>query len=692
MPEILYIEDLIIDTAQMVRPPERLAVSQAAKKYRKLNIPGGYVGPWKNEVTPYLVEPMDVLNSRDYTGMCFVGPAQTGKTDMVLNWVAHTAICDPTDMMIIEKSQATARDFSMRRLDRLYRHSPEVGARLIPGRQNQNTYDSKFKAGQLLTLSWPTINELSGKPIPRIWLTDYDRMPEDIDGEGSPYDLAAKRTTTFKSFGMTAVESSPGYEVENPKWMPTSKHEAPPTKGILSIYNRGDRRLWYWRCVSCHSTFEPHFSLFQYPVSKDIMESAEQVVMPCPHCGQIYVHESGTKDGPGKHEMNHQHARWVKDGCVWMENGAISGAPFRSNIASFWLKGAAAAFTDWKGLVAKYLQAIEVYERTGDSDPLKTTINVDQGLPYTPIDVAGSRLPEDLKNRAEELAEKQVPEGVRFLIASIDVQKNRFVVQVHGFGPYGDIWVVDRFDIRKSMRKDEDGERYWISPGSYLEDWFLITDEVMKKTYLLADGSNRHMSIRMTFCDSGGREGVTAKAYDYWRHLRDKQGEHLHRRFLLLKGSPLKGAPRVAVSYPDSERKDRKAGARGEVPVLMINSDVIKDQVDKMLDRETSEGGKVTFPEWLPDSFYSELTAENRTAKGWENPKRLRNEAWDLLCYAVAGSLCQHIAIERIDWNKPPSWAAEWPKNDLVSTDEKGRFTAPKTKSYDFAKLGNELL
>jgi len=291
MAEIQFIEDLILDTAQMVRPPERLAVSEAAEKYRKLNIPGGYVGPWKNEVTPYLIEPMDVLTSRDYTAMAFVGPAQTGKTDMVLNWVAHSAICDPADMMIIEKSQATARDFSMRRLDRLYRHSVEVGQRLIPGRQNQNTYDSKFKAGQILTLSWPTINELSGKPIPRLWLTDYDRMPEDIDGEGSPFDLAAKRTTTFKSFGMTAVESSPGFEIENPKWMPTTKHEAPPTKGVLSIYNRGDRRRWYWRCVSCKNAFEPDFSLIQYPTSSDMMESAEQAYMPCPHCGQIYYHD-----------------------------------------------------------------------------------------------------------------------------------------------------------------------------------------------------------------------------------------------------------------------------------------------------------------------------------------------------------------------------------------------------------------
>lgn len=1032
MPDIAFMEDLILDTAQMVRPPERLAVSEAAEKYRKLNIPGGYVGPWKNEVTPYLIDPMNVLTSRDYTGMCFAGPAQTGKlldldttiptpdgwarfgdlrvgdvifgldgkqtkivvvneikqeteayaitfddgqvliadathdwcvndmwskevlrlekrttkwlfdrykvptktghryrfaipvakpleapegklpiepylfgvwlgdggrhsgsltlgnqdcdeivshisnarvagagnsadtakrvvveqlkaelnrmgqgpgvdkfiphlylrasieqrvsllqglmdtdgsvdkrgrfefsssyeclantayelmvslglkvhrdnkipkhqngdgkrsfrlsfvtenaslifrlsrqiekhknrnrtsrpthssrrfirsmervvsrpmrcigvdasdhlylagrgmiathnTDMVLNWVAHSAICDPADMMIIEKSQATARDFSMRRLDRLYRHSPEVGARLIPGRQNQNTYDSKFKAGQILTLSWPTINELSGKPIPRLWLTDYDRMPEDIDGEGAPFDLASKRTTTFKSFGMTAVESSPGYEIENPKWMAGSPHEAPPTKGILSIYNRGDRRRWYWKCVSCKLPFEGDFHLIQYPDSKDHMEAAEQAFLPCPHCGQIYYHDS-VKGIPGKHELNHEHSKWIKDGCKWLENGAVVGTPYRSNIASFWLKGVAASFTDWKGLVLKYLQAMDVYERTGDQDPLKTTINVDQGLPFSPIGVGSNRLPEDLKNRAEDLAEKEVPNGVRFLIATIDVQKNRFVVQIHGLGVNNDVWVIDRYDIRKSDRKDDDGERYWISPGSYLEDWYFITTEVMKKTYPLSDGSNRHMSVRMTFCDSGGKEGVTAKAYDYWRHLRDKQGENLHRRFLLVKGASVKTAPRVAVSFPDSDRKDRKAAARGEVPVLMINSDIIKDQVDKMLDREIAEGGKVSFPDWLPDSFYTELTAENRTPKGWENPKKLRNESWDLLCYAVAGALCQYIGIERIDWTKPPSWAAEWDKNDLVSTDAKGRFTAPQTQSYDFTKLGQDLM
>ena len=55
------LESLIVDTAAAARPPERLTVSEASEKYRKLNNPGSYVGPWLNDTVPYLVEPMDVL-------------------------------------------------------------------------------------------------------------------------------------------------------------------------------------------------------------------------------------------------------------------------------------------------------------------------------------------------------------------------------------------------------------------------------------------------------------------------------------------------------------------------------------------------------------------------------------------------------------------------------------------------------
>ncbi|WP_262197094.1 phage terminase large subunit family protein, partial [Escherichia coli] len=39
--------------------------------------------------------------------------------------------------------------------------------------------------------------------------------------------------------------------ITDTRWKPSSPHEAPPTTGILSLYNRGDRRRWYWPCPHC---------------------------------------------------------------------------------------------------------------------------------------------------------------------------------------------------------------------------------------------------------------------------------------------------------------------------------------------------------------------------------------------------------------------------------------------------------
>lgn len=674
------LESMIVQTAESVRPPERLTVSEAAAKYRKLNNPGAYVGPWLNEMAPYLVEPQDVLTSTSHTAMIFAGPAQCGKTDIFLNWQTHTVICDPADMVLVQTSQTTARDFSLRRIDRLHRHSKDVGARLIQRRDADNTYDKQYASGMLLTLSWPAINELSGKPIPRLWLTDYDRMPQDVDGEGSPFDLARKRATTFGSHGMCAAESSPGFVITHPKWMPSSKHEAPPTKGILALYNRGDRRRWYWRCTNCKQPFEPDFSLLNYPDSADIVEAAEMATMKCPFC-EIDYHHDPVDGQPGKYEMN-KSGRWIKDGQIWMPDNSIAGTGTRSEIASFWLKGVAAAFVSWKTLVTNYLTAQKEYEANGSEEALKTTINTDQGMPYTPKSLASDRMPEELKNRAKALGQREVPPGVRFLTAAVDVQKNRFVVQVHGTGIGKDVWIVDRFEVKKSKRLDADGEHLWVNPGAYREDWKILVEEVLMKTYPLMDGSGRRMGVKLVICDSGGKEGVTSNAYDFIRWLRkgddpeadnsDEQGEYrwepgLAARFLLVKGASTKSAPRVSVSYPDSQRKDRSAGARGEIPVLLMNTNLLKDMLDKMLDRTDPLGGRINFPDWLDDNFYTELTVEVKDPnKGWLNPRKYRNESWDLLVYYIAASLTKLIGLEHLNWESPPGWAEEWDRNDLV--------------------------
>jgi len=687
------LEDMIAGAADTIRPPDRLSVSEAAAKHRWIDNPGNYVGPYNNERTAYMIEPGNVLTSQEYTGMVFVGPAQCAKTELVNDWITHTGICDPADMMIVCPTMAAARDFSKRRLQRLFRDTNELRARLVPGRNNQNVLDVTFRSGMLLTLAHPSISELSGKPIPRLWLTDFDRMDEDVDGEGNAFDLSKKRATTFGRFGMCVAESSPGFAVENPRWIRSTPHEAPPTKGVLALYNRGDRRRYQWRCPHCEEAFEPEFKYLVWPETGDDLHKAENAEMECPRCAGRITHSM-------KDKLNRE-GRWVRDGMKWEKDGSMSGTPSRSDIASFWLKGVAAGFATWKVLVLNFLKASEEYEKTGSEEALKTTVNTDQGEPYTYKSTLAERLPEELKARAEnwggDANSPVVPEGVRFLTAAVDVQagsRPSFVVHVYGHGN-NDVWHIDMFKIRKSKRQDEDGDAAIIDPAAYPEDWDVLIEQVIERTYPLNDFSGRVMQMKMVCCDSGGKEGVTANAYDFWRRLRDDEHDRKHHlRFQLVKGDPTKqNNARYRITTPDSQRKDRKAIARGDVPVAMINSNQMKDQVSAMLGRTDPNGGMVHFPFWAEDWLYTQLTAETRTPKGWVSISQKRNEALDLLYYALALNLDKRIHAEHIDWSDPPSWAAEWDKNDLVfEGDATPRFDrGPRRKRKSLRQLGEEL-
>lgn len=663
-----YLEDLFLDVAEAIRPPERITVSEAAAKYRRVYNPGHYIGPWKNEMAPYLTEIMDTMTSRDYKGIVFAGPARCGKTDIFFNLLTYTLLCDPADIMAVQMTQANARDWSVGDLRKFFRHSKTVAAKVGSSRHDMNVHDVRFLSGNRLLVKWPTISELSGKTLRYTYHFDYDRRGnDDVDGEGPAFDLELKRTQTFGRFGMAVAESSPGFEITNPRWNPKTPHEAPPVAaGILNLYNRGDRRRRYWRCIDCGRAFEPSFKLLNYPDSADFVEAGEMATMRCPFCDFDHTHEPGPGQ-LGKLGMELERARWIRDGMRWEQDGTVSGEAYRSMIASFWLKGPAAAFMSWAEIVTKYLTAKKEFELTGAFGGLKTNFNLDQGEPYLPPNTEVSRLPEDLKARAQEIGDRVVPIGVRFLIATIDVQINRFEVKIIGVGKGGDFTVIDRFSIKKSTRLDDDGHPFIVQPASYLEDWMLLIPQVIEKTYPLGDDSGRHMKIKAVGCDSGGKDGTTAKAYDFWRYLRDEHpGDH-HVRFQLLKGEKNLKAPRVRIDYPDTERKDKHVGARGEIPVLFINSNMVKDQADAMLGRTEPEGGRIVFPTWLEIWYYMELTAETRSDVGaWENPKKHRNESWDLLYYAIAIYLSRHCRGEHIDWENPPGWADVWDHNDMV--------------------------
>lgn len=689
-----HLGQIFLDAASIFKPPERLTVSQAAAKYRKLHNPPKYSGPYKNDETPYMVEPQDMTMSREHTSVVFVGPSQSGKTEaVILNTCAYIVKCNPMDAIIFGPSQTAARDFSKRRIDRMHRHSKDLSVELLSGQHADNTHDKTYRSGMMLSISWPSSNEMSSKPVPVTMLTEYDRMPDDVDGEGSPFLLAQKRTTIFGSMAMTVVDSSPSRDVEDTKWKASTLHEAPPCNGILGLYNQGDRRRWYWPCPHCGEFFEGHFGLLRYEtvavvddvkVTLSPKKSADSVYMECPR--------SGCKIAPTeKHGMNLRGV-WLTDGERITKDGVRYGEPTVSSSATYWLRGTAATYVSWKDLVVKFINAEKKFLETNTQEDLKTTVNTDQGDPYFPRGNETNRLAEDLMDHALPLPKKMVPHDVRALFAMVDVQKNRWEVQVMGVRPVYpagyDIVVIDRFPIVKSNRLDQDDERLWVKPASHLEDWDLLISDVMDKKYPLADGSGE-MAIRMTFCDSGGKEGVTSMIYDFYRKLK-KEG--LANRFMPVKGENHAGSPRAAVSYPDTKRKDRLAQARGEIPVLFFNANSLKDTLNNMLDREQAGGGKIDFPDWLELPFFEELTVETKTAKGWENKAGRRNEAWDLCAYFIGACVWQKV--DTVDWENPPSWLKPWKHNPLVTvTDlaQKDGVDKGASKPQSFADLAANL-
>ncbi len=676
---------MVIDLAETFRPPERMTVSQAAAQHVKLNTPGAYIGDWLNETVPYMIEPMDTLTSREFDAEVFVGPAQCAKTQaLILNYTAYTIAVDPMDMIIYCPTNSAARDFSTRRIDRMHRHSPDVGSHLKRSRDTDNKFDKHYKDGMILTLSWPSVTEFAGRPIGRVMLTDYDRMPDDVDGDGEPFDLATKRTTTFGSFKMTLAESSPSREIEEEgrKWISSSPHEAPPCKGILSLYNRGDRRRRYWQCPGCQEWFEPKFTHLKWDDRRDAADAADTVYMEAPCCAQrINADERNPLDRKGV---------WLRDGETIDKDGVKGGQPRRARIASFWMNGVVATFVSWRTLVSTYLEAEADYERTQSQESLKKFYNTDLGEPYFPRGNESIILPETLKARAVKSVHGAIPEAVRFLLATVDVQKNMFVVHVYGIAPGApyDVHVVDRFKVFKSDRLDHDGDHEWVKPHVYLEDWNKIVTEVMDKTYKLPDGSNREMSIKMTFCDSGGKEGVTTMAYNFYRDLKTRG---LAGRFHLLKGEAKPGAPRTRIGYPDSNQRDKYSAARGDVPVLFLNSNLLKDAVMGRLQSVEPGKGMIHFPDFLHESFYVEMVAERRTEKGWIATSQRRNEAWDLTYYCVGACASNLLLVEKFDWGNPPSWAGAWDKNPMVSAPGKQIFAQKSSTVYDFASLAEQL-
>lgn len=667
-------------------PPSATRVSEGAAQSLVIRQAGAAGGPWNPAETPYMVEPMDMLASRQHEAVAFAGPARTGKTlGMLIGWLCHCVVNDPGDMLFIQMSQDKAREFSKTDVSRAVDNSPAVRAMLSGHASDRNTHDIMFRNGMWVRIAWPTVSNVSGSTYRYTAITDLDRIPnaDNVDGEGPLFNLALKRTTTFLSRGMALAESSPGIELTDPGWRPATPHEAPPVTGILGIYNRSDRRRWYWQCPDCSEWFEaaPGLGLFNLPPDDQLLEMVRTGDLRaeakrygsriiCPHCGVEIPYK--TKLG-----LNAS-GRWVSDGQHLDAHGNLHGSALTSTIAGYWLGGVAAAYQSWESLVLRYLQGLRDYALTGSEETLKSTTNTDQGMPYMSrhlTEGAGRASPQE---RADGDIHRYVaPEWTRCLVGAVDVQggtTSRFVVQIHAVGEHLEQQLVDRFEIKESRREGMGAEFAPIDPAAHVEDWDVLTEKLLRATWRTPE-QDREIKLHLLVVDSGGEDGTTPNAYQWWRKLRR---DGLADRVMLYKGASTKAAPVLKLSRVGK----RGTKDKGDIPLYVCNPNLLSDGVDAGLRRQTPGPGYFHFPRpkhptqnpkgWLPASFFDELGAEVRNKDGTWMQVRKRNESFDLCRMIRAGLL--KLGLDKIkDWAKVPAWLGPLAANSGVITVEDRR-------------------
>ena len=655
-------KSIALGVVDLARPPRRVKVSESVAESMYVVHGNGTKTLWSASKTPYMLEPMDAMGSRLFDSVIFVGPARTGKTlGLIDGFVSYKLLNDPGDGLITQITEEKAREYSKKRLDRTFHSSPDLAEKLSPRGHDNNVHDKIFNAGSYLAIKWPSKNVFASSDYQYVLLTDYDRMPQDIGGEGSAFQLASKRTQTFGSTGMTLAESSPGRPVLDSDWRKEAgqPHKAPPTTGIMDLYNQGDRRRLYWQCPQkrCRAWFQPVQENFNLQTG----------LVFCPVCAVELQHKD-------KKNLN-LFSRWVPEGCELDDRGVIHGSRRPGRSATFWMEGPAAAYQTWQSLTQKLQAAERTFQEIGDQEDLKAVTNTDWGRPYLNRVTATSRSSLDLMERSEDIKRRTVSAGVRFLVATVDVQggKNRrFVVQVHGFGPGKETWIVDRFNIKDDRGPGNDQEPRQISPATQPEDWDILTRDVLKRSYKLAGGSGIRMPIATLAVDTGGEgagaESVTSQAYDWFRRLK---AEGMQDRVFLVKGGSSRTANRVSKTWPDNTgRKSRKSRARGDVPLYILGTDLLKDAVAGMMDRDNPGAGYIHTPSWLGRWWFDELTYEVKDSSSgkWSKPGKRANEALDLMAYALACLVV--MGYEKINWKNPPPWAADWEFNALLIRPE----------------------
>lgn len=552
-------------------------MSEWADTYRRLpSKTSAEPGRWRTGKAPYQKEIMDAISDISVRKIVVKTAAQIGKTDAaILNPLGYYIHYDPAPILVMMPTLKMAESLSKERIAPMIQDTPVLRERIDEGgRDSGNTIMQKiFPGGHVTLIGSNSATDLSSRPIRVLLADEIDRYPVSVGEEGDPLLLAEKRLTTFW----------------NRKIVYTS---TPTVKGISKIekeYEHSTQEVWNVPCPVCGELTPLEWEYIKYD-----KENLEEIHHICPHCGVV----SGEQE-------------WKER---FPEGKFIAGFPERK-VRGFYLNAFASNFVQWRDVVEKFIYANE-QKKIGNLEPLKSWTNTEMGQVW---EEEGDQLEaEDLYARRENY-NCEAPEKVLVLTAGIDVQDDRFELEVVGWGEGKESWGIQYHVIAGDMKTDEPWNRL---------------DEFLSRTFQRADGSV--LSISFVFMDSGGHFPNEVCRFCKTRTAR---------RIFPIKGKGGMDVPYI--SRPTRNNKEKalmySIGVDTGKALLMQRLQHTKNATEDgpnvcHFPKEEDRGYTLDYFKGLTCEMMTTTYRQGRAVFAWKHKPNTtrRNEPWDCRNYATA--------------------------------------------------------
>ena len=390
----------IMDALAILRPPEKLTVSEWADKYRVLSeLDSASPGQWHTAKTPYLRAVMDAFNDDFIHEITFCAGTQLGKTAAEQNMIGYAVAQDPAPMLVVYPSEKLAKFTSEKRLQPMIKLSPALADKF----DERGSKDLELSLGgmYIALVGANSPSELSSRPVRYIFFDEIDKFPKWTGAEAGPLELAAERTKTFYNRKIVKVST------------PTLK-----TGNIWQGWETADIQYRYYvPCPHCGEMQTLEFRQIKWMDGADETEARMAAYYECKYC-----HE--TIDDRHKPAMLRM-GEWR--GEVKAKGRAHKVAYHLNSLYSPWLTfgDIAAKFISSKdepALLMNFINSWLAEPWEDKSSKLKSDVVMGKALPYE---------------------RGRMPEEAQLLTCGIDVQLDHFYFAVRAWGAHMTSWLVD---------------------------------------------------------------------------------------------------------------------------------------------------------------------------------------------------------------------------------------------------------